>query len=134
MQLEIFLSPLNEVWGMRLQIGGKTRKSLIFRGVWARKLGRNETYIYQLNSEAGAGKMFNFWELFFPVIRNEMFRFPWNIYVPHQNRTYISERVTLDRNRNLHFDPYLRQFISHQYGQCGMMCSDESRHWIQDAF
>ena len=64
MQLEIFLSSLNGVWvGMRLQIGGKTRKSaiqLIFRGVWAREIERNETYIYQFDSEAGAGKIFNF--------------------------------------------------------------------------
>ena len=65
MQLEIFLSPLNGVWvrGMRLQIGGKTRKSaiqLIFCGVWTREIERNETYIYQFDSEAGAGKMFNF--------------------------------------------------------------------------
>ena len=65
MQLEIFLSSLNGVWvgGMRLQIGGKTRKwpiQLVFRGVWVRELERNETYISQLNSEAGAGKMFNF--------------------------------------------------------------------------
>ena len=64
-QLEICQSPLNEVWvgGMRLQIGGKTRKSpilLIFHGVWARELGRNETYIYQFDSKAGVGKMFKF--------------------------------------------------------------------------
>ena len=64
MQLEIFKS---REWGMgggmRLQIGRKTRKSpiqFIFRGVWARELGRNETYIYQLNSEVGTGNMFNF--------------------------------------------------------------------------
>ena len=46
-------SPVNGVWvgGMTLQIGRKTRKSpilLIFHGVWARKLGRNETYILGL--------------------------------------------------------------------------------------
>ena len=69
MSLQIFPSPVNGVWvgGMTLQIGGRTRKSfiqLIFRGVWAKELWRNETYIYQLNSEAGAGKMFNFLELF----------------------------------------------------------------------
>ena len=50
MQLEIFLSPLNGVWvgGMRQQIRGKARNSpiqLTFRGVWARELGRNETYL-----------------------------------------------------------------------------------------
>ena len=28
---------------------------------------------------------------FFPVIRNKMFRFFWNIYVPYQNRTYFWE-------------------------------------------
>ena len=65
MQLEIFLSPLNGVWvrGMRLQIGGKTRKSaiqLIFRGVWAREIEGNETYIYKFYSEARAGKILNF--------------------------------------------------------------------------
>ena len=51
------------------RVGGRTRKSfihLIFRGVWAKELWRNETYIYQLNSEAGMGKMFNFLELFPP--------------------------------------------------------------------
>ena len=71
MQLQFFLSHLNEVWvgGMRIQIGEKTRKSaieLIFRGVWAREIGRNKTYIYQFDSKAGTGKMFNFWELFSP--------------------------------------------------------------------
>ena len=65
MQLQIFLSPVNgiSVGGMALQIGGKTRKSaiqLIFRGVWARVIERNETYIYQFDFEAGAGKILNF--------------------------------------------------------------------------
>ena len=69
MQLQIFLSHLNGVWvgGMRIQTGGKTRKSaiqLIFRGVWVGEIGRNKTYIYQFDSEAGTGEMFNFWELF----------------------------------------------------------------------
>ena len=70
MHLQIFLSSLNGVWvgGMRIQIGGKTRKSaiqLIVRGVWAREIGRNKSYIYQFDSEAGTGKILNFWELFF---------------------------------------------------------------------
>ena len=38
---------------MTLQIGGNTRDmpiQLIFCGVWARELGRNEIYIYQFES------------------------------------------------------------------------------------
>ena len=33
---------------------------------------------------------------FFPIIRNKMFKFLWNIYVPHQNRTYFWESRTSD--------------------------------------
>ena len=61
---------------MRLQIGGKTKKAsiqLIFRGVSARELGRNETFIYKFDYEVVAG-IFNI-ENFFPIIRNKMFRF-----------------------------------------------------------
>ena len=30
---------------------------------------------------------------FFPIIRNKIFRFSWNIYVPYQNRTYFWENT-----------------------------------------
>ena len=80
---------------MRLQIGGKTRKSaikLIFHGVWTREIDRNETYIYQLDSEAGAGKMFNIRELFFPLSETKYFVF-YETYMFRIKTEHISERA-----------------------------------------
>ena len=39
-----------------------------------------------------SGENFQLLRTYFPVIRNKMFRLSWNIYVPHQNRTYFWER------------------------------------------
>ena len=79
---------------MRLQIGGKTKKAsiqLIFRGVSARELGRNETYIYQFDSEVVAGKIFNFENLFSHNPKQNV-----SIFMKHMFRIrteHISERV-----------------------------------------
>ena len=74
---------------------GKTRKSpiqLIFRGVWARELGWNETYIYQFESESGTGEKFNFWELFSPKFETKYFIFD-ETYMFRIKTEHISERV-----------------------------------------
>ena len=74
---------------------GKTRKSpiqLIFREVWARELGMNETYIYQFESESGAGENFNFWEPFSPKFETKYFIFD-ETYMFRIKTEHISERV-----------------------------------------
>ena len=43
--------------------------------------------------------MFKF-ENFFPIIRNKIFRFSWNIYVPYQNRTYFWESPSSSSERS----------------------------------
>ena len=83
---------------------GKTRKSpiqLIFRGVWARELGWNETYIYQFESESGAGEKFNFWELFSPKFETKYFIFD-ETYMFRIKTEHISERaLDLHRGRDI---------------------------------
>ena len=44
---------------------------------------------------------------FFPVIRNKMFRFFWNIYVPYQNRTYFWESDRSEIGRRFRTNPKL---------------------------
>ena len=96
MQLQIFLSHLNGVWvgGMRIQIRGKTRKlaiQLIFRGVWAREIGKIK-HIYQFDSEAGTGKIFHFWELFFPYSGTKCLNFH-ETYMFRIKTEHISEKA-----------------------------------------
>ena len=43
-----------------------------------------------------SGENFQLLRTYFPVIRNKMFRLSWNIYVPHQNRTYFWESICID--------------------------------------
>ena len=52
----------------------------------------NETYIYQFESESGAGENFNFWEPFSPKFETKYFIFD-ETYMFRIKTEHISERV-----------------------------------------
>ena len=96
MQLQIFLSPLKGVWVGVYQITNRGKDEEITHSTYlSRSIGegiREEWNIYlSIRFRSRNGENVQLLGTFFPIIRNKMFKFSWNIYVPHQNRTYFWE-------------------------------------------